>query len=368
MLSRLKKSEGLKTLVIALLAILLSLVAISIVILLIGKNPLTAFRSLLQGSGWLPRGSYSSGSGQIADFFYMIDSFTPMLFAALAVAVAFRCGLFNIGISGQMLLAGFIATITVGYSSLPSVVSFPLILLIGAGVGASAGGLIGFLKYRFNINEVVSSIMLNYTFQYIIAFFINTKYVDTISRQSKAINAQTRLTLTDVQLGSYHVRIAWCVVLAVAAAVVIWLFFKKTKQGFEIRAVGLNRKSAEYAGIRVGANIIFAMVLSGALAGLAGVTYYLGYFNSIQPGTLPSYGFDAIATAFLGNSHPLGIIAASLLITCLSRGSNYMSSMADVRVEVSSLITGMILLFSACSAYIRYRYDNRSKNKGGETL
>jgi simple sugar transport system permease protein len=358
-----RESNTAKAIGVSLLAILLSLLAISIIILLIGKNPLSALQSILQGSGWLPKAKYSSGTGQITDLFYMADALTPMIFAALAVAVAFKAGLFNIGVSGQMLLAGFVATVAVGYSGLPRIAAYPLVLIIGLLTGALAGGLIGFLKFRFNINEVVSSIMLNYIFQYVISFFINTRFIDPVSRQSKAIKPDVRLTLMDIDLGGYHLRIPLCIILALLCAALIWIFFTKTKPGFELKAVGRNRKAALYAGIRVGKSLVFAMVISGGLAGLAGVTYYLGFFNSIQPNSLSPLGFDAIATAFLGNAHPIAIIAASILITSLSRGSTYMSSSIGVRPEIASLITGMILLFSACSAWIRYRMENRSLKK-----
>ena len=342
---------------IPLFSILCSLLAISIIILIIGKNPLAAFLSLLQGSGIVPKSTYSGGKGMLTDFLDLLDALTPMLFAALAVAVAYKAGLFNIGVSGQMLIAGFMATVVVGYSGLSALVARPLVILIGIAVGALAGGLIGFLKYKFNINEVVASIMLNYIFQYVISYFINTRYIDPVSRQSTAINPEARLTLMNVELGSYNTRIPLCFLLAIAVALLLHFFIAKTKQGYELKAVGLNSMGARYAGMRVGKNLLMAMTLSGALAGLAGVTYYLGYFNSIQPGSLSSLGFDSIAVALLGNSHPIGIIFSSLLITVLSKGSTYMSSSVGVRQEVTSLVIGMILLFSACGAFIRYRVD-----------
>jgi simple sugar transport system permease protein len=359
-----KYRDALKTLSVPLIAILLSLLAFSVIVLLTGKNPMPAFVGILQGSGWLPKSGYSVGSGQLTDVFHTLDALTPMIFASLGVLVAFRGGLFNIGVSGQMLLAGFVATITVGYSGLPSFAAFPLILLLGASVGALAGGLIGLLKCRFNINEVVSSIMLNYIFQYIIGFLINTGYIDPVSRQSLAIAPGARLTLTDVFIGGYVFSIPWCVAIALACAVLIHFFFARTRRGFEISAVGKNRVAARYAGIDVGGNILFTMFLSGALAGLAGVTYYLGYYDSIQPDTLSSLGFDSIATAALGNLHPLGVIASGILITSLNCGSAYMSNIAGVRPEIAPIMTGVILLFSACSAYIRRRLESRGTKIG----
>jgi simple sugar transport system permease protein len=160
-----------------------------------------------------------------------------------------------------------------------------------------------------------------------------------------------------VAVGDLKIRIPLCIALALLAAVLVHILFAKSRQGYEIKAVGMNPRAARYAGINVGRSLLLSMTLSGALAGLAGATYYLGYFNSIQPGVLSSLGFDSIAVALLGNAHPLGAIFASALIVTLTKGSTYMSSIVGVRQEIASLIIGMILLFSACGAYIKYRVD-----------
>jgi simple sugar transport system permease protein len=353
-----RRNNILRSLSVPAIAIALSLAAFAAIVLLTGKNPVTAFVGILEGSGWLPKSGYPLGSGQITDVFYSLDALTPMIFASLAVAAAFRGGLFNIGVSGQMLFSGFIVTVTIGYSGLPSAAAFPLAILAGAASGALAGGLVGFLKCRFNVNEVVSSIMLNYIFLHVISFFINTMYIDPVSRHSIAVGKNASLTLTDVFIGGYMFRIPWCLAIAVACAALTLFFFTKSVRGFEVAAVGKNRRAARYAGMNIGRNTLFTMLLSGALAGLAGVTYYLGYYDSIMPGALSSLGFDAIATASLGNMHPIGIIAAGILVTTLGRGSAYMSNIAGVRPEIASLVIGLILLFSACSAYIRYKLEN----------
>lgn len=353
---------------VPLFAIVCSLLAISVLFLLLGKNPLIAFQSLLQGAGVLPKDNYAAYKNIFTDFMDTLDALTPMIFAALAVTVAFKTGLFNIGVSGQMLLAGFVATVTVGYSGLSAVVAKPLVILIGIATGALAGALIGFLKYRFNINEVVASIMLNYIFQYVISYFINTKYVDVVSRQSRNVSDASRLTLTNVEFGSLKMRLPICFVLAIACAIILQFFLSKTRRGYELKAVGLNVNASRYAGINVGTNTVYAMTLSGALAGLAGVTYYLGYYASIRPNVLSSLGFDSIAVSLLGNSHPIGVIFSSFLITVIGRGGTYMSSTVGVQQEIASLITGVILLFSACSGYIRFRAERHMhlRGKGGQ--
>ncbi|MBD5486349.1 MAG: ABC transporter permease [Lachnospiraceae bacterium] len=337
--------------------IVLSLIFGLIVIALLGSNPFKAYYNLLQGSGLAPKASYAGHKGMITDFTSFLNALTPMLFAALAVLIALKAGLFNIGVSGQMLAAGFTATILIGYSDLPAVVAKPLTVVIGFAVGALTGALVGWLKHRFNINEVVSTIMFNYIFQYVVSFLINTFYVDPVSRQSKNVGVAGRLTLVDVVIGDYKMDIPLGILLAAVGIAVTAFLLNKTILGFEIKAVGSSIRAAEYAGIQVGRTRVLAMMLSGGFAGLAGVTYYMGYFASIQPKVLVSTGYDAIAVALLGNSSPIGIIFSSFLITVISKGSTYMNSASGVQAEIASAITGIILLFSACGAYVKYKVN-----------
>jgi len=340
---------------IPLFAILLSLIAGALVILLFGKNPITAFLSFLQGSGILPKSAYAAKKSILTDLLSMINALTPMIFAALAVAVALKTGLFNIGVSGQMLVAGFMATVLVGYSGLPAYLAMPLVVIVGIVFGGAVGAFMGWLKHRFNINEVVASIMLNYIFQYIISFFINTYYINPVSRQSQPVSAAARLTLVDTAAFGLKMDIPLGFILTIPTALLVLFLLNRTRMGYELKVVGLNKRAAKYAGINVGRSVVSSMAISGALAGLAGVTLYLGYYNSIAPRVLTSVGFDSIAVCLLGNAHPIGILFSSLLITIISKGSNYMSSMMNIPQEIAEVITGLILLFSACGAFIKYR-------------
>lgn len=340
---------------IPIFAILLSLIASSVVLLILGKNPMEAFISLLQGSGILPKGAYAAKKSMLTDFLSLLNAWTPMIFASLSVAVAMRAGLFNIGVSGQMLCAGFIATVTVGYAeSLPGAVAKPLVVVIGLVAGAAVAAVIGFLKQKWNINEVVSAIMLNYIIRYVVSFFVKATINNPSTRQSWPVTDASRLSLMDTELGGLKMDIPLGIILAVVAVLLVQFLFTKMKLGFELRAIGGNPVAAQYAGVNVGRNTVLVMAISGALAGLAGVTYYLGYFGSIQPDVLISTGFDAIAVCILGNSNPIGIIFSSLLISVIDKGSTYLQSSVGVRQEIGALITGLILLFSACGAFIGY--------------
>jgi simple sugar transport system permease protein len=357
--------ERAQPLVIAGFAVLLSLLALAVLLLALGKNPLTAFQGLLQGAGLLPKPRYAGGKSMLTDFFGLLDAMTPMLFAALAVAIAFKAGLFNIGVSGQMLLSGFLATVLIGYSGLSAGLAKPLVLLIGLVVGGVIGALVGILKARFNIHEVVSTIMLNYILQSIVSFYIKSYFVDPVSRQSRAISSDARLTLVDVPAGDVTMRLPLCFVLAIVVAVLLYVLLNRTRLGFEIRAVGANRKAAQYAGISPRRTIVVAMALSGCCAGLAGVTYYLGYFNTIEPGSLATMGFDSIAVALLGNSNPIACVLSSLLITTMTYGSTYMSSAANVSADIAHLMVGVVLLFCACGAYLKYLIARRNAGRAG---
>ncbi len=357
-----KKSNIWESLRVPVISLMLSLLVGAIVIILIGKNPLVAYQNLLQGSGLLPKPSYAGYKSMLTDFTSFLNAVTPLIFAALAVAVAFKAGLFNIGVSGQMLAAGFVASITIGYSNLDAIMAKPLVVLIGIACGAAVGGLIGYLRYKFNINEVVSSIMLNYIIQYVISFFINTKYIDVVSRQSTNVSDASALTLKNVEIANLKMDIPLGIILAILTVILVHIILNKTKFGYELKAVGGSPGAAKYAGINVGKTMIKAMLLSGALSGLAGVTYYLGLNYSIQPGVLPSLGFDAVAVTLFGGVTAIGSMVASFLITIISKGSTYMNSIAGVPQEIASVITALILLFSACGAYINFRTKKKGDN------
>lgn len=360
-------NEKKQNITIPLFAIILSLFVGGVIILLLGKNPIQAYMSLLQGSGILKKPTYAGFKNIFTDFAGFLNAWTPMIFASLAVAIALKTGLFNIGVAGQMLIAGFITSVSIGYSSMNAPIAKILVIIMGMIIGALVGGLIGWLKYRFNINEVVSSIMINYIAQYIISFFINTYYVNPVSRQSQAVSKAARLTLMDTLIGNMKIDIPLGILLAIATAFIIKFVLDKTIWGYEMKAVGMSSLAAKYAGINVGKNIVMAMMLSGLLSGLAGVTYYLGYFGSIQPRTLAGTGFDAIAVSLLANNHPIGIIFSSFLVTIISKGSTYMNSTTGLESEIASVITGIILLFSACNVYIRYKIK-RAIDDGGRSL
>ena len=349
------------------LAIVLTLITASVLLLIMGKNHLVAFQGFLQGCGFLPKANYGGGSGMLSDLFDFLNYLAPLLLASLAFIAGFKTGLFNIGISGQMLLSGFLATVFIGYNKgLSAAAAKPLVILIGLAAGALLGALIGFLKYRFNIHEVVSTIMINYIISYLTGFFINNNYVDMMTRTSRVCSAAARLTWTNVKIGGVNCKVPLGIVIAVLIAFVVQFLFTKTSFGFELKAVGMNSKCAKYFGVGVGKSIVLSMAISGALAGLAGVCYYLGYTNTIIPKTLAGMGYDSISVALLGNSSPVGAILAALIVAVFQQGANYMSSRVGVAKEIASLITGIMLLYASCGNYMRmiaHSYQQKELDK-----
>lgn len=338
---------------IALFCFILSLIGGSILLMLLGKNPLLAYKSLLQGAGILPKLKYAGRKSQLTDLLNLINYTTPMIFASLAVAVGMKVGLFNICVSGTMIFSGFLATILVGYNPMAAAIAKPLVILIGIGAGGLVGALVGWLKHKYNLNEVVFAIMFNYIVSYIASFFIQTRYIDPISRQSIPVGSHSMLTLTNMEVGDLKMNIPLVFPLAIICVILVNYVFRKARIGFEMKAVGMNKKASLYAGMKVGRSMIMAMTISGALAGLAGVSFYLGSFASIQPRVVPPLGFDAIAVALLGNINAFGCFIASFVIMVFDSGTAYLSSKLGVLREIAALITSILLLFSACSAYFR---------------
>ena len=341
------------------LAIVLAFITAGVVLLVMGKNPITAFVSFLRGSGFVPKAKYGGGQGILTDLFTTMNTLAPLTLASLAFIIGFKAGLFNIGIAGQMLLSGFMATVIVGYSDLPAAAAKPLVLVVGLVTGGIVGMIIGWLKYKFNIHEVVASVMINYVISYATGFFINTYYANVLTRSMQICSDASRLTLMNVNISGMKCNIPLGMIVAILAAFIVKFIFDKTVFGFELKAVGRNPVCAKYTGINVGRRFIFSMAFSGMLAGLAGVVYFLGTYNTILPKTLPGMGYDAIAVAMLGNASPVGSIFAAALISIFQCGSNYMSSSIGVAKEISDLITGILLMFSACGGYFQWVAQRR---------
>ena len=282
---------------------------------------------------------------------------TPYILAGLAVAVGFKCGLFNIGAEGQFGI-GALCSAFVGYSikGLPWFIHLPLALLAGALGGAIWGAIPGYLKAVTGAHEVVNTIMMNYISYNLGDWLLNGPM------KAPGYRPLTPVVQDSAMLPRFFpppLRFNWGFFLALAMAVLVYWFLFKTTLGMEIRAVGANPDGARYAGMNIVRNFILAMTFSGALAGLAGATQVLGIDHWVGQNFSAGYGFDSIAIALLGQSHPFGVVLAAALWGFLRSGATNMQSMAGIPLDVISIIQGLVVIFVAAPAVIRWIYHIR---------
>jgi general nucleoside transport system permease protein len=287
---------------------------------------------------------------------------TPLMLAGLAVALAFKAGLFNIGAEGQI-IAGAMFAGYVGFTfDLPAVIHLPLALLAAFVGGALWGGIVGVLKARTGAHEVITTIMLNAIAVRFLDYFLLTDAflrpgrTDPISKPV-ASSAELPGLAGDLRI---HAGI---IIALLAAAAVWWLLFRSTI-GFRFRAVGASPSAAAYAGMSVGGTYILAMLLSGGLAGLGGASTLLGVRFSLTPGFASGFGFDAIALALLGRTHPFGVVAASLLFGILRAGATGMQAATSTPVDIIVVIQALVIAFMAAPALVRGIYRIKAERVG----
>ncbi len=280
----------------------------------------------------------------------------PLILAGLSVAIGFKAGLFNIGAEGQMLIGGMAAVLVGIKFSLPIVFHLPLVV-IGAIVGGGIwGGIAGLLRARTGAHEVITTIMLNSIAGLAVIWMLNTTFFQAPGRNdpvSRDVLGSARLPRLLGFLDRTDLRLHLGIVLAlVVAYIVYWILFKSTL-GFEFRAVGFNPDAASYAGMRVTWLYTSVMALSGALAGLAGMSQINGVLYRATPGFAAGIGFDAISLALLGRSHPAGVVAAGFLFGALRAGGLEMQVATDIPIDLISVIQALVVVFIAAPALIR---------------
>lgn len=338
----------LRELLFPLIAVIAAFIISGILIVIIGDNPIEAYRLLL-GSAL----SWPDGIG------YTLFYATPLIFTGLAVLVAFRCGLLNIGAEGQLYVAAF-ATAWVGITlaNRSAWILLPLCFMASILAGGVWGAIPGVLKARFGSHEVINTIMLNFVAVALCSYFTQYHYKtpgDPIMETSE-IGAGAHIA----RLGKFipglpeRIPLNLAFILALICCVLVYLFLWRTKWGYELRATGANPSAAEYGGISIRKQIIIAMTISGALAGMVGINEVLGYRYRYYDGFSDNYGFTGIAVALLGRNHPVGVVLAALLFGVLQRGGIHVDGFSEhVTKDIVQVLQGIIILFVAAEAFFR---------------
>ena len=325
---------------VPLAAVLFAAVIGAIILIVSGANPITAYAALLNGA-----------FGSLSSLGRTLEKATPLIFSGLAVAFAFKAGLFNIGAQGQLLFGAITAAaLGFGIEGLPAIIHIPLALFGGGLAGALFGAIPGALKTFTGAHEVITTIMLNYIAINITDYLSDGPWKDTSPGN---IVARTPAILDSARIPAIG-GISIGFILAILFAILTWWLLWKTTVGFDIRTVGQNPSAAKYAGIKVARTVILTMVLSGFLAGIGGAIETQAVVGRYQPGFNVGLGFDGITIALLGKTHPIGVIPAALLVGMMKAGANQMQFTAGVAKEITDVIQALILFFVAADMIVRW--------------
>jgi simple sugar transport system permease protein len=342
-----------------LLAVAAAFLVGGIIVWIVGDNPLVVYQLFL-----------ASAFGSTDGIGYTLFNATPLIFTGLAVAVAFRCGLLNIGAEGQLVAAAF-ATAWVGLvlPGWPALVLVGLAMIAAAVVGGVWAGVPGVLKAKFGAHEVITTIMMNFIAAALVSYLTQYHYrspgnpileTPAIAEVSEGVVTGPHLPRMHALLAPLgisfpeHVPLNLAFLLALLMCAIVWVFLWKTKWGYELRAVGINPSAAEYGGVSIARNIVLAMGLSGALAGMVGINEVLGYQYRYQDGFSAGYGFTGIAVALLGRSHPAGVLVAAVLFGALIRSSPFIDIFTSkVSKDWVVILQAIIILFVACEGAFR---------------
>ncbi len=342
-------TDSLRELAIPVAATLLGLLVGTIFILIAGKSPIEAYKAF-----WM------AVAGEPRFFGETLVSTIPLIFTGLAVMLAFRCGLFNIGVEGQFMMAQ-VTTAWAGVNlALPGWLHPAVAIAFGAVTGAIWASISGVLKAYRGVHEVINSIMLNYISLYLANYLLLTYMRAPSNTGSATYPVKETAVLPQGLIAESRLHPGlW---IALVAAFVVWFFLWKTRWGYEIRAVGLSPGAAEYGGISVAKNIVLAMALSGALGGIAASVQVLGISRRFfEPMGFVGFGFDGIAVALVGRNHPLGVVLAALLFGALERSGPMMQALAGVPKAVIWIVQGSVIFFVAAEGLWRFMRNRRTK-------
>lgn len=350
----------------ALMAIFLGLI-FGFLVMLVAKpeNAIAGFRYIIFG-----------GLSRIGDVFYFA---TPLIMTGLSVGFAFKMGLFNIGASGQYTMGMFFALFVGFMWDLPSGIHWVVAILAGMVGGMIWGFIPGIFKAMLNVNEVITAIMFNYIGMYLVDMTIqgnSDMYVSNMTR-TKYLSAGVQIPSLGIQGSNVNLGIIFAIIIGI----ILYVVLQKTTFGYELKATGFNKNAAEYAGMKGKTNIIITMVIAGGLAGLGGAFAILapsaiaGSSMTYEPvNIIATAGFNGIAVALLGNSHPIGIILSSIFISHIQRGGT-LASLVGYKPEIIDVVIAVIIYFSAfamimnssIAGFFKKRLDKQHKDQAIES-
>lgn len=354
------------TLIFTLVSIILGLIVGAIVLALAGYNPIVAYQKIIEGIFKSPR-----------NMGWAIVNSTPIILTGLGVCFAFKTGLFNMGAEGQFII-GTCVGFLIGYGfDLPPVIHVFVTVIIAILAGFIYGAIAGFVKARFGIHEVISTIMLNWIAFYLQNFLVY-RYQMPNSMNSYDVKDSAKITLVENAAQKYdgffgqffRAPIHMGIIFAIICAFLIHFILKKTSLGYKLKAVGLNKEASEYGGINVNRKIIQSMAISGAICSLAGVSQILGYTYSLPIlSAMENFGFDGLAVALLASNNPIACIFSGLFLGSLKYAGSNLQRTMGVPSELISIIIGTIILFTAIPLIFRIlkaKLGKNSKRKVGK--
>lgn len=340
-------SDAVGAVLFPVIAIVIAFAIGAVIVLATGNNPVAAYVALLQGAV-----GDSSAIGRT------LLNATPLIFTGLAVAVAFRAGLFNIGGEGQLYI-GAITAAALGVS-LSFLGFFAIVPVLGACIvtGFLWGAIPGFLKARFGAHEVITTIMLNFIAINLATYLaLNTFSDDGLVPGTATIDPAVRISPIGLGLG----RANYGLLVALVAALVVYLLLWRTRLGFRIRAVGLSPGAANYAGMSIGTNTVLALAIGGALAGLGGGVEVMGVYGKMSIPFVSNLGFNGIGVALLGRNHPAGVVLGALLFGGLASGAQELQFATDVPLDLADVLLAVILLLVTATKLVEVIVGKRAR-------
>ena len=337
--------------VMPILAVLLALLFGAVMLLLLGVSPTEAYSAMIVGV-----------FGSVSGITQALVKATPLLLVGLGICIAFRASVINIGGEGQIILGALMGTwFSLTFKTWPGWLLIPATILVGFLAGSAWGFVPGFLKARFQVNEILSTVMLNAIALQLMNLLIRGPLIDPAGVTAGTYLAQSERLPEQVWLARLvpQTLLHTGLIIAILLAFVVYIFLWRTTLGYRIRAVGLNPDASRYAGISVPVNQALSLTLAGGFAGLAGVIEVIGVQHRLLEGITSGYGFSGIVAALFGGLHPLGLIPASFLFGGLLVGADKMQRAVQVPSALIDAILGLIVLFVVGSAYLSKRWAAR---------